>query len=276
MDSEAASAAVHPSGTQNRDTDELLDPVLFSDNNDSFKLKTVPAFRCVFVCIYICMCMCSAGSRESCGRRNSKTQLTYLANNIPMFVSWFINSSIHLLISSIISLVGIGLAATWPEEKRCEAYFIMLYLRAAFWVITFVSIWCDCHDSIHQLLTYTKSLHRSLTTSWRSSMIIYAWMAIMTSIGRRTCKRAFPYRLSRCGTQCCWPSRRSYSIIMANSSWHIALQPVGYRPSAMWPYSMWPRAWYSLLPMVATLVRCGTEIYFKRVIIYVCFFFCYR
>lgn len=48
MDSEAATgAAVHPGGAHNRDTDELLDPVLFSDNNDSFKLKTVPAFRCV-------------------------------------------------------------------------------------------------------------------------------------------------------------------------------------------------------------------------------------
>lgn len=48
--------------------------------------------------------------------------------------------SFHLLISSIISLVGIGLASCWKDDKRCEAYFIMLYLRAAFWIITFVSV----------------------------------------------------------------------------------------------------------------------------------------
>lgn len=49
MDSEATGAAIQPSGQHghSQDTEELLDPVLFSDNNGSFKLKTVPAFRCV-------------------------------------------------------------------------------------------------------------------------------------------------------------------------------------------------------------------------------------
>ncbi|XP_030373775.1 transmembrane protein 192 [Scaptodrosophila lebanonensis] len=46
--------------------------------------------------------------------------------------------SIHLLISTIISIVGICLAATWEPEKRCDAYFVMLYLRATFWVITYL------------------------------------------------------------------------------------------------------------------------------------------
>lgn len=46
--------------------------------------------------------------------------------------------SFHLLISSIISLVGIGLAACWKDDKRCEAYFIMLYLRTAFWLLTYL------------------------------------------------------------------------------------------------------------------------------------------
>lgn len=92
MDNEATGAAIQPGGSQvhNHDTDELLDPVLFSDDNGSYKLKTVPAF------------------------------------------------SIHLLISTVISFVGIGLAALFPEDRRCEAYFIMLYLRATFWVITFI------------------------------------------------------------------------------------------------------------------------------------------
>lgn len=59
MDTEAATgAAVHTGGAHNRDTDELLDPVLFSDNNDSFKLKTVPAFRFVWLCVCIGYVLC--------------------------------------------------------------------------------------------------------------------------------------------------------------------------------------------------------------------------
>lgn len=46
--------------------------------------------------------------------------------------------SIHLLISTIISFIGVILAAGSPPEKRCNAYFTMLYLRAAFWVITYL------------------------------------------------------------------------------------------------------------------------------------------
>jgi len=46
--------------------------------------------------------------------------------------------SIHLFVSSTISLAGIILATCWKDDKRCEAYFIMLYLRAAFWLFTFI------------------------------------------------------------------------------------------------------------------------------------------
>uniref|UniRef100_A0A2M4ALM1 Transmembrane protein 192 n=1 Tax=Anopheles triannulatus TaxID=58253 RepID=A0A2M4ALM1_9DIPT len=46
--------------------------------------------------------------------------------------------SFHLLISSIISITGIALAATWDDSKRCEAYFIMMYLRVAFWILTYL------------------------------------------------------------------------------------------------------------------------------------------
>lgn len=51
MDNEATGAAIATGGAHihNQDTDELLDPVLFSDDNGAFKLKTVPAFR------YVCM-----------------------------------------------------------------------------------------------------------------------------------------------------------------------------------------------------------------------------
>lgn len=49
MDNEATDAATQPGGSQvhNHDTDELLDPVLFSNDNGSYKLNTVPAFRYV-------------------------------------------------------------------------------------------------------------------------------------------------------------------------------------------------------------------------------------
>lgn len=58
--------------------------------------------------------------------------------------------SIHLLVSTTISVVGIILAATWPESKRCEAYFIMLYCRAGFYVITLFFDWLVKHH--HQKL----------------------------------------------------------------------------------------------------------------------------
>lgn len=46
--------------------------------------------------------------------------------------------SFHLFISTAISFVGIVLAACWKDSDRCKGYFIMLYLRAAFWIITFL------------------------------------------------------------------------------------------------------------------------------------------
>lgn len=52
-------------------------------------------------------------------------------------MSFFVYS-IHLLISTLISCVGILLASCWPNDKRCTAYFIMLYLRGAFWFVTFI------------------------------------------------------------------------------------------------------------------------------------------
>lgn len=61
-----------------------------------------------------------------------------------------IHFSFHLLISTIISIVGIVLAAVFPDSKRCEAYFIMLYLRVAFFVLTVCLDWIV--DRHHQQL----------------------------------------------------------------------------------------------------------------------------
>lgn len=76
-----------------------------------------------------------------------------------------IHSSLHLLISTIISIFGILLAATWPAEKRCEAYFILLYVRAAFWLVTFVWYLICCGNSTRshcfslQLFDYIVKYH---------------------------------------------------------------------------------------------------------------------
>lgn len=59
------------------------------------------------------------------------------------------------------------MAIDWENEKRCEAYFIMLYLRGVFWVITFVSIYtihCLKHISliifpIHQIIDHIVKHH---------------------------------------------------------------------------------------------------------------------
>lgn len=51
---------------------------------------------------------------------------------------FFYRNSLHLVVSTIISIVGIVLAATWPESKKCEAYFIMIYMRCAWWLLTLV------------------------------------------------------------------------------------------------------------------------------------------
>ncbi|XP_064550462.1 transmembrane protein 192 [Drosophila montana] len=135
MDNEATGAAIAAGGSHvhNQDTDDLLDPVLFSDDNGSFKLKTVPAF------------------------------------------------SIHLLISTVISCVGIGLGALWPEDRRCDAYFIMLYLRATFWVITFIfdhfvkkqhdDLRLNGYHDFHRDTNMQKGIPLQIVSLWNSMLL---------------------------------------------------------------------------------------------------------
>ncbi|XP_067639772.1 transmembrane protein 192 isoform X2 [Eurosta solidaginis] len=116
------------------DTQELLDPVLSSNEDGSFKpLRTVPVF------------------------------------------------SIHLFISTVISFVGILLAYTWPVDKRCEAYFIMLYLRAAFWVITFLfdhlikkhhdDLRMNGYHEFHRATSMQKGIPLNVVSLWNSMLL---------------------------------------------------------------------------------------------------------
>ncbi|XP_055902594.1 transmembrane protein 192 [Eupeodes corollae] len=69
--------------------------------------------------------------------------------------------SIHLLISTAISFTGVLLAMASPPEKRCNAYFTMLYLRAAFWVITYLFDHYVKHQHEQLRLNGYHDFHRS-------------------------------------------------------------------------------------------------------------------
>lgn len=97
-------------------------------------------------------------------------------NTVPHF-------SIHLLISTIISVVGIVLASTWPETKRCEAYFIMLYMRGSFYVISWIF---DClvkwhHEQLR--LNGYHDFHREMKTHHKVPMqIVNLWNSALLAV----------------------------------------------------------------------------------------------
>ncbi|XP_055377650.1 transmembrane protein 192 [Condylostylus longicornis] len=90
--------------------------------------------------------------------------------------------SLHLLISTIISFTGIVLAMILPESKRCEAYFIMLYLRALFWLITLMidHIVKHMHEKsrlsgyidFHKATAMHRSVPFYIVTLWNNVIIV--------------------------------------------------------------------------------------------------------
>ncbi|KAM7360499.1 transmembrane protein 192 [Cochliomyia hominivorax] len=91
--------------------------------------------------------------------------------------------SIHLIISVIISFVGILLSAIWPEEKRSEAYFIMTCLRVAFWLITFLfdRFVCKRHNDLR--INGYHDFHRSLVRHNGVSLnIVSAWNTVLLMV----------------------------------------------------------------------------------------------
>lgn len=91
--------------------------------------------------------------------------------------------SIHLLISTIISIVGIFLAFSWPDSKRCEAYFIMLYLRGCFYVITWIFDWCvKWHHEKLRLDGY-HDFHREMKIHHKVPMqIVNLWNSVLLAV----------------------------------------------------------------------------------------------
>ncbi|XP_052891965.1 transmembrane protein 192 [Anopheles moucheti] len=89
--------------------------------------------------------------------------------------------SVHLLVSSCISLTGIILAATWEDSRRCEAYFIMLYLRAAFWIFTYLfdhivrahheKLRLNGYHDFHRATEQHKSVPLQIVSLWNTFLL---------------------------------------------------------------------------------------------------------
>lgn len=92
--------------------------------------------------------------------------------------------SLHLLVSTIISGVGIALAIIWPEYKRCEAYFIMLYLRAGFYVLTLLfdcivkhyhtKLRLDGYHDFHREMKDHHTIPLKIVSLWNSAILAMA------------------------------------------------------------------------------------------------------
>uniref|UniRef100_A0A1A9X449 Transmembrane protein 192 n=1 Tax=Glossina brevipalpis TaxID=37001 RepID=A0A1A9X449_9MUSC len=94
---------------------------------------------------------------------------------IPLF-------SIHLAISSTISLVSIILTVQWPEEERNQAYFVMISLRAAFWLITFLfdhlirkhhdALRMNGYHEFHRRMTLHNGVALNLVSGWNTVLLL--------------------------------------------------------------------------------------------------------
>lgn len=108
--------------------------------------------------------------------------MTYnFVNNLSQYNPSLLHS-IHLLISTLISCVGILMASCWPDDKKCTAYFVMLYLRGAFWFVTLIlhNSTAKQHETL-QLYGYhdfhkETSAHRNapiyVVSLWNSTILI--------------------------------------------------------------------------------------------------------
>lgn len=45
---------------------------------------------------------------------------------------------LHMLLSMLIFITGVYLELQWLTEENCRTYFIMIYIRCAFWIITII------------------------------------------------------------------------------------------------------------------------------------------
>ncbi|XP_037806405.1 transmembrane protein 192 [Lucilia sericata] len=90
--------------------------------------------------------------------------------------------SIHLVVSVIISFVGILLSALWSEEKRGEAYFIMTCLRVAFWLLTFLfdhmirgrhnELRMNGYHDFHRSIVRLNGVSLNIVSAWNTILLM--------------------------------------------------------------------------------------------------------
>lgn len=100
-------------------------------------------------------------------------------------------AGIHLILSMTIFIVGIYLELRWLSEENCRTYYIMIYIRCAFWVVTFVIdiLVTRRHNELRRqgyhdfyrksILTY-KNAPFAIVTLW--NMLIFFIQTIMSEV----------------------------------------------------------------------------------------------
>lgn len=99
-------------------------------------------------------------------------------------------AGIHLLLSMSIFISGVYLELQWLTEENCRTYYLMIYIRCGFWVITFIIdiLITNQHNNLRregyhdfyrkQILTY-KNAPLSIVTLW--NMIMFLVQTIMVN-----------------------------------------------------------------------------------------------
>uniref|UniRef100_A0A336MCV1 Transmembrane protein 192 n=1 Tax=Culicoides sonorensis TaxID=179676 RepID=A0A336MCV1_CULSO len=91
--------------------------------------------------------------------------------------------SFHLLVSTAISFTGIVLAATSQDKDRCKAYFIMVYMRVAFWFITFIFDHLVKHHHDQLRMNGYHDFHRATNVQKTVPLyIVSAWSAVFLGV----------------------------------------------------------------------------------------------
>lgn len=108
-----------------------------------------------------------------------------------------------MVISLAISAIGAFLAFFWQSDTQCEEYFIILYIRCIYWILTFVST-SPC-DTIHQNIITIQQIfsvirsHNQIS-SWT---ITYVWLSWILSSYSNPQRHSIAYSLTM---EYCYPS----------------------------------------------------------------------
>lgn len=115
------------------------------------------------------------------GAKESKRDYSVSLDTIPL-------AGVHLLLSLSIFGAGALLELKWTKDIDCNVYFILLYVRCAFWLITYVidSLITRRHNNIRrsgyhdfyrQKIIYYKNAPLSIVTLW--NMILFVVQTVM-------------------------------------------------------------------------------------------------